>query len=246
MGASVYVRVVGFRDGERHALNTLFRLSVGRSTCYELWTPEAPVAPRLALVDLDSRDAALALTSLSADSNLKLICVGRGAPANAWYTFERPLHWPAVVKVIDSLFDPIEKLDTGVDFGDLELISEVPPGLKLSMLVDPSLEDRLYLRARLALAGLTQVEESVTGAQALELARVRPYDLIIVGLELPDMDGWSLVQQLMKLKPAIGSVVVTSTDKSRPMRKRAEASGCRGLLAKPYDPFEVIELLQSV
>ncbi len=244
MGPSVYVKVVGFRDGERHALNTLFRLSTGRSTSYRLWTPEAPVAPHLAMIDLEACAGNLAPTLRSLNSNLKMICVGHGAPANAWHTFQRPLHWPAVVKVMDSLFDASGKLGAEIDFGEHDLAPETPPTPRVSLLVDPSREDRLYLRARLALAGLTEVDESPTGAQALELAKNRPYDLVIAGLELPDMEGWVLVREFMRLEPAIGSVVVTSTDKSRPVREQAQASGCRDLLEKPYDPLKVVELLK--
>ena len=50
MGSTVFVKVVGFRDVERHALNTLFRLSMERPTTYALWTPEAPVMPHIALM----------------------------------------------------------------------------------------------------------------------------------------------------------------------------------------------------
>ncbi|MEO8119797.1 MAG: response regulator, partial [Rhodoferax sp.] len=70
MGPSVYVKVVGFTDIERHALNTLFRLSTGQSTSYGLWTPEAPVPPRLALIDLDAYEAGLALASPRLDSDM--------------------------------------------------------------------------------------------------------------------------------------------------------------------------------
>ena len=79
MGPSVYVKVVGFRDAERHALNTLFRLSIGRPASYGLWTPEAPVAPQLVLIDLDAEDAGAALDAAGPDSKLQLICIGRGA-----------------------------------------------------------------------------------------------------------------------------------------------------------------------
>ena len=246
MEPSVYVKVVGFRDVERHALNTVFRLSIGRSISYGLWTPEAPVAPHLALIDLDAYEAGLNLASPGLNPNLKMICVGHDAPANAWRTFERPIDWPEVVKAMDSLFVAVEKLDAELDFGDTEVGAEVPPGFKVSLLVDPSREDRMYLRARLALAGHTEVDESGTGAHALELVKKRNYDLVIVGLDLPDLDGWTLIRQLVAMEPAIGCVIVTTTDKSWHMREHSEASGCFGLLEKPYDPLQVVELLQKV
>lgn len=246
MGPSVYVKVVGFRDVERHAINTLFRLSLGRPTSYGLWTPEAPVAPRLALIDLDAYEAGLALASPGLNPNLKMICVGRDAPASAWRTFQRPLHWPDVVQAMDSLFAPAETLEVDIDLGDGAAGAGVPPGYKVTLLVDPCKEDRMYLRARLALAGHTEIAEARTGAQALELAKIRHYDLVIVSLDLPDMDGWGLIGQLVALEPAIGSVIVTTTDKSWHVREQAEASGCSGLLEKPFDPLQVVELLQKI
>lgn len=246
MGPSVYVKVVGFADIERHALNTLFRLSTGRPISYGLWTPEAGVAPRLALMDLDAYEAGLALASPGLDPELKLICVGRGAHTRARHTFQRPLHWPDVVKAMDSLFVPAEKekLDTDIDFDDGR--AGVASGFKVALLVDPSREGRMYLRARLALASRTHVDEAGTAAQALELAKQRHYDLVIVGLDVPDMDGWALIRQLVALEPAIGSVIVTSTDKSWHMREHAQASGCSGLLEKPYDPMQLVEVLQKI
>jgi CheY-like chemotaxis protein len=246
MGPSIYVKVVGFRDAERHAINTLFRLSMERPTCYGLWTPEAPVDPHFLLIDLDTYEAGLELSSSGRKPDLKMICVGRNAPVNAWATFERPLHWPDVLTAMDSLFMSMEKLDAGIDFGnDGQATGAIASG-RATLLVDQSREDRLYLRARLALAGHTEVDDALTGAQALQLAKIRPYDLIIVGLDLPDMDGWSLIRQLMSLEPIIGSVIVTTTDKSWYMREHAAASGCLGLLEKPYEPSQLVQLLQHL
>jgi hypothetical protein len=135
MEPSVYVKVVGFADVERHALNTVFRLSTGQNISYGLWTPEAPVAPRLALIDLDAYEAGLALASPRLDPEMKMICVGRGAHTHARHTFQRPLHWPDVVKAMDSLFAPLEKLDAGIDFGDADL--RAPAGAGISAALTP-------------------------------------------------------------------------------------------------------------
>lgn len=246
MSANVFVKVVGFRDMERHALNTLFRLSAGRPTSYGLWTSEAPVAPLLALIDLDAYEAGLELTSPGLNPKLKMICVGDGAPANAWRQFVRPLHWPDILQAMDSLFEPVTARDESVDFEDTETGTEAPTGYKVSLLVDTSLEDRLYLRARLALAGHTVVDDAATGAQAIELVKKRHYDLVVVGLEVPDMDGWELIRQLLTPEPPIGCLIVTTADKSLQTRERIEASGCDGLLEKPYDPLHIVELLGKI
>lgn len=247
MGSSVYVKVVGFTDVERHALNTLFRLSSARTTNYCLWTPDLLVAPHLALIDLDAYEAGVELASPNLNPRLKMICVGHDAPALAWRTFSRPINWPEIVKAIDSLFAPAEvRNEDGDDYCDTVAGFKVPPGFKVTLLVDPSREDRMYLRARLALAGHAEVDDAATGAQALELASKRHYDLVVVGLNVPDMDGWELVRQLVNLEPAMGRIVVTSSDTSWAMREHAEQAGVGGLLEKPYNPLQIVQMLQTI
>ncbi|MES2879905.1 MAG: response regulator [Pseudomonadota bacterium] len=244
MSPSVYVKVVGFKGVERHVLNNVFSRSVGRATSYGLWTPDAPAAPLLALIDLDADNAAQEIRALDSIPDVKMICVGHGAPAQAWRTFERPLHWPDIVSAMDSLFLSLKPSQADIDLDGHH--DSGPPSVKVSLLVDPSKVDRFYLRARLSLAGHTQVDETGFGAQAVEMAKKRHYDLVIVAMDTPDMDGWELIRQLVMLEPAIGKVIVTSKDKSWHMREHADMSGCQGLLEKPFDPLQIIDLLQKI
>ena len=243
MGSTVFVKVVGFRDVERHALNTLFRLSLERATCYSLWTPESPVLPHIALIDTESYEAGMMLASPTLNRNLKLICVGAGAPAHAWRVFARPLNWTAVIHAMDQLFASAEvDIDIGLD-GAANTV--IPPGVRVTLLVEPSRDERLYLRARLALAGLIEADEAESVAQAQVMARERHYDIVIVNVDTAD-DPWSLVDRLVAAKPAIDSVVVTTANKAWQMHERAEQSGCRAVLDRPYDPGHMFRVLQIV
>ena len=246
MSLSVYVKVVGFRDFERHALNTLFDLSSQGAVSYCLWTPEAPVAPHLALVDIESYEAGLELVSPSFDTNLKMICVGAEAPPDAWRIFQRPLHWPDVVQSMDELFAAQEVADPNLDFFDTEIPAFLPPGIKSALVIFPLREDRMYLRARMALAGVVVVGEAQSAAQALEQARRTHYTLVLLGQDLPDMDSWELIRQLIAMEPAIGSVVLATRDKAWHVRDRAEHAGCRSVIVYPFNPSEIVQLLQKV
>ena len=56
----MFVNVVGFSAVERHALNTLFRLSEGRGAglpAYGLWAAGAPAPVKMALLDGTSEAA---------------------------------------------------------------------------------------------------------------------------------------------------------------------------------------------
>ena len=242
MGKTVFVKVVGFRDVERHALNTLFRLSMERATCYSLWTPEVPVLPHIALIDAESYEGGILLASPKLNPNLRLICVGAGAPVNAWRVFARPLNWTAVIHAMDQLF---ASHSVDIDIFDEQPAAVVPPGVRVSLLVDPSRDDRLYLRARLALAGLIEADEAETVRAAAVMARERHYDIVIVNVNMPD-EPWDLVRRLVAANPPIGSVVVSADNPSWGVHERAEQSGCRAVLDRPYDPGHVFRVLEMI
>ncbi len=243
MGSTVFVKVVGFRDVERHALNTVFRVSAEQPTCYALWTPESPVMPHIALIDVESYAAGMALASPGLNPHLKLICVGEGAPQRAWRVFPRPINWAAILHCMDLLF-----AQTGVDIGigaEDEVSTVIPPGVRQTLLVEPIRDDRLYLRARLSLAGLIDVDEVESSAQAAIRLRERHYDVVVVNVDMLD-EPWSLVERLVLAKPPIESVVVTTANRSWAMHERAEQAGCRALLDKPFDPSLVYRVFQMV
>ena len=243
MGSTVFVKVVGFRDVERHALNTVFRVSAEQPTCYALWTPESPVMPHIALIDVESYAAGMALASPGLNPHLKLICVGEGAPKRAWRVFPRPINWAAILHCMDLLF-----AQSGVDIGidaEEQVSTVIPPGVRQTLLVEPIRDDRLYLRARLSLAGLIDVDEVESSAQASVRLRERHYDIVIVNVDMLD-EPWALVERLVWAKPPIESVVVTTVNRSWAMHERAEQAGCRALLDKPFDPSLVYRVFQMV
>lgn len=239
---NIWVKVVGFTDVERHSLNTLFRLSVRRSPCYCLWTPEHSAAPHVALIDVDSYEAGLELASPMRNPHLKMICVGSDPPAQAWRTFSRPVDWHALVRTLDSLFASMADVDIDLDLGDPQ-DKVVPAGVRPAVLAGFTLEQGLYLRARLALAGMTEVDDAPTAQSASEFLARRHYDLAIVSTALEDADPWSLVRSLADLVEPPRSVIVASRAPTWATMEQAEQLGCLGLLEIPFNPQQVAVLL---
>ncbi|MDP3654486.1 MAG: hypothetical protein Q8R67_22715 [Rhodoferax sp.] len=245
MVSNIGVKVVGFSEAERHSLNTLFRLSAHNNTAYALWVPEGASAPHVALIDTDCYEAGLEVASPSFNANLKLICVGGRTVKNAWRSFARPVDWRALLHTLDELF--ASQADVDIDLGMEEPVDKTaPPGIKVSLLVGLCREDRLYLRARLALAGLTDVDESPSVVDAGKQVAQRHYDLVILGMGVSDADPWALVQSLKEMPTPICSVIVVTAAPSWHAMERAEALGCTGLLEIPFNPRQVIDLLQKV
>jgi CheY-like chemotaxis protein len=246
MAQRVFVKVIGFTDVERHALNTVFRLSEQRETIYSLWLPEAPEPPQLALIDGQSYEARLELEAPK-NGQLRLIWVGAVAPAEAWRTFERPISWPDVVNAMDELFTPPEVLDFDFE-ADSGMADTQPPDMppvKRALIASADRDVRLYMRARLSLADLTQADEAETGAQALELTRTHEYAVALVDLALPDVDGWAFVKELGETKPAIPHVILTKAQASLPEHLRAWLGGA-SLFGNPPHPGKLQALLERV
>jgi len=243
--ASIWVKVVGFSDQERHSLNTIFRLSERHTPSYALWSKESPSPPRVALIDVDSYEAGLEMASPNFNANLKLICVGAEPPPEAWRTFARPVDWVALVQELDRLFAPQEDLDIDLGFGEASERT-VPPGVRVCLLVGMLREERLYLRARMALAGLTEVDEAETAGEASTRLAQRHYDFVVVSLELADADPWPLVQELKGATAPTRTVIVATQAPTWAAMEQAEQLGCLGLLEIPFNPKQVLGLLKKV
>lgn len=248
MAQRIFVKVLGFTDVERHALNTVFRLSEQSDPAYALWMPDAPDPPQLALVDGESYEVRLGMESPAMDG-LRLIWVGTAAPADAWRTYQRPLSWPDVICSMDELFAPAEVLDFDLDSdagGPETLPPEPEAPRKRALIASGDRDERLYLRAKLALAQLTQADEAETAAQALELTRANQYDVALVDFGLPGVSGWDLLKELSNTRPAIPHVIITKDHASLVERARAWFGGAEAFFDKPPHPGKLHDLLRKV
>lgn len=268
----IFVKVFGFDDVERHALNTVFRLSETRPIAYALWTAAAPDEADLALVDGDSWEAAIELANPAHD-DLKLVWIGDNAPNRAGLVVKRPLQWAAVVEGMDALLAAAQLPATGKAAEaelDLDLLSESSALVDLDLdfdseaptapaplepapehqqaqvlIVDADRDARLYLRARLAMAGHLRVDEAASGTEALKLMDTRLYKLLILDMDLPDIESWEMVKRVEASRPPIEFLILTGRNLSPVDAVRGWFAGARGSLRKPLHPGKLKYLLRS-
>lgn len=227
MAQRVFIQVVGFSEEERHALNTVFRLSEQCRTMYQLWTADAPEGPGVALLDADSHEARLEAES-PFHLDIRRLWVGPHPPAGVWRSFQRPVAWGEVIETLDALFAPDEALD--LDVGDE---ADSVMSQKLALIVSADRDCRLYLRARLSLAKLTWADEAESGAEAVALKRDKAYDVAVVDGRLADVDAWLLLRQLRTGLHAVPHVAITKQDLSTAERVRAWMAGVEALRDHP-------------
>lgn len=247
MAQRVFVKVVGFSAAERHALNTVFRLSEEREIMYSAWVWGAPEPPRLLLVDGESADSAVEPRPGSAGA--RLVWVGPHAPPDAWRVVQRPIAWTEVLHGMDAFFGSSEALDFDLGPGTDAMDTQPPepvPQPRRALIASPDRERRLYLRARLALAGLAMVDEAETGPQVLALASRQPYCLAVVEHHLPQIDAWSVLKRLRGGVLQRPAVIVAKGGGTLRDRLRARLGGAAAFIDTPVDPVTLHEALQKV
>jgi DNA-binding response OmpR family regulator len=77
------------------------------------------------------------------------------------------------------------------------------------------------------------------GVQALELARREHYDLVVLDLLLPGMDGLSVLRELQRRRPEL-PVMIVSARSDLPTKLRGFGLGARDYLSKPFSFDELL------
>jgi len=93
--------------------------------------------------------------------------------------------------------------------------------------------------------GLAVVGGAADGAEALRLALSLDPDLVILDIELPDMDGFSVTRQLKAL-PRPPRVVLLSIHSDDLSKQRGAQAGCDAFVEKGLGWPKLLAVLQEV
>ncbi|WP_426191019.1 response regulator [Massilia sp. DWR3-1-1] len=108
--------------------------------------------------------------------------------------------------------------------------------MKHILIVDDAATVRMYHRAILEGAGY-RVDEAINGFEALEKALCQAYDLYLVDVNMPKMDGYTLVRALRaEGEIAQAPAVMVSTEAQAADRDKAYQAGANLYLIKPTRP----------
>jgi hypothetical protein len=254
----VLVGVVGFSDVERHALNTVFRLSEERDLSYGPWTPptaadpkSALAPPQVMLVDGTSAEAVLS-HARQLPRGQWLIWVGPDAPEHAWRVLERPIQWVNILHDLDAVF-AVHQADSGLL--DLDITSPAnlhedpsaagaPP--KRAILVGVTDDEAAVLRNSLSLAGVEEVDTASTTNDTIDLLGRNLYRCGVFNLDDQHIDPWTLMALFRRrnrdaLPVAISELAgpLAGWWSRRRTRRNAERLGIAALLARPLQPEEL-------
>ena len=99
------------------------------------------------------------------------------------------------------------------------------------LVVEDDSDLRKLIRLRLERTGHT-VEEAATGEEALGLVSENPYDLVVLDVQLPGIDGWEVARKLAANPKTARSQILFASVVEREDAPRDVV--VRGWLAKPF------------
>ena len=112
--------------------------------------------------------------------------------------------------------------------------------------VDDSASMRQMVGFTLRQAGY-EVVEAADGVAALDYARDNVVDLVLTDVNMPRMDGITLVRELRLLESyRFVPMLVLTTEAGQDRKLQGKAAGATGWLVKPFNPEKLIATIARV
>ncbi len=112
--------------------------------------------------------------------------------------------------------------------------------------VDDSASMRHMVGVTLRAAGY-EVIEAADGHEALEYARQHSVDLVLADVNMPRMDGITLVAELRALPSyKLTPLLLLTTESSPQSKQQGKQAGATGWIVKPFHPDQLLATLDRV
>lgn len=117
------------------------------------------------------------------------------------------------------------------------------------LIVEDSTMVRITVKRTLAAVDFL-VDEAKDGQIGLDMALAtvdRPYDLILTDLNMPNLDGLSMIKRLRETAAyAETPIVMLTTESGEEKKAVGHGSGVSSWLVKPFEPDALIETVGSM
>lgn len=112
--------------------------------------------------------------------------------------------------------------------------------------VDDSASMRQMVSFTLKGAGY-DVVEAADGVEALTMAQRQSVDLVVTDVNMPNMDGITLIKELRGL-PAykFTPMLMLTTESGSEKKQQGKAAGATGWIVKPFNPDQLLATVKKV
>ena len=117
---------------------------------------------------------------------------------------------------------------------------------RVILAVDDSASMRQMVRFTLESAGY-RVVQAVDGIEALDFAKNSAVDLVLTDVNMPRMDGITLVRELRGLNTyKFTPMLVLTTESGQDTKQRGKQAGATGWIVKPFSPEQLLSTIARV
>ncbi len=112
--------------------------------------------------------------------------------------------------------------------------------------VDDSASMRQMVAFTLQGAGY-EVTEAEDGQAALDIAQSKKFDAVVADVNMPRMDGITLIKSLRGLADyKFTPLLMLTTEAGMDKKQEGKAAGATGWIVKPFEPDQLVATLQRV
>ena len=111
------------------------------------------------------------------------------------------------------------------------------------LLAEDSQINRALFKIILERVGL-QIDLAANGRQAVEMARSQDYDLVLMDVQMPVMDGLEATR-ILRSEGLITPVIALTAHSTKEDQKRCLQAGCDGFLFKPLNQGTLLAAVQQ-
>ncbi len=117
---------------------------------------------------------------------------------------------------------------------------------KTALVVDDSTSMRQMVTFTLQSAGFTTIE-GANGVEALAASENKSIDLVVTDLNMPEMDGITLIKNL-RSKPSFKftPILLLTTESQDSKKQEGKAAGATGWMVKPFNPDQLLTVVKKV
>ena len=118
--------------------------------------------------------------------------------------------------------------------------------MKSVLAVDDSPSMRSMVSLTLEGAGF-KVLTAEDGTEAFEMAAKEEIDLVLTDVNMPNMDGITLIRELRGLeKYKFVPILTLTTEKSDAKKAEGRAAGATGWIVKPFEPTHLVAVINKL
>jgi len=126
---------------------------------------------------------------------------------------------------------------------NLNLLVEGQSGHSKILLVEDNKTNVLVLTHFLKKWGIAY-EVAWNGLEALSFFRKESFNLILMDMQMPEMDGFEATEEIRKKNDSIPIIALTASATSHE-KERAKTAGVNDYITKPFDPKHLLRVIQK-